>query len=155
MGISSTILSGKYHWELYLGITKASQNDVAQFLQLDEFLLDNEYVAEERRSNRRYPLSVLAIATPLNENFEACAAPFNALTRDISAGGVGIVHSRPLTEKYITLDFMTPDGRDMHFTIKVLRCNQLLCGAEDTTSEDMSTYYESGGCFIINPRELT
>jgi hypothetical protein len=70
---------------------------------------------------------------------------------------MGLIHSRPLAAKYIMLDFTTPDGRQMHVTIDVLRCNKFLCGSKEAAQgalDDMCTYYESGGNFVTNPLAL-
>lgn len=114
-------------------------------------------IGPERRVFKRYSLSVQATATPLDDAFRPCGSPFLVLTRDVSADGIGLVHSRPLDRKYVTLDFTTPDGRQMHMTIEVLRCNEFLCGSEAAAQravDDMCTYYESGGRFVTNPRDL-
>lgn len=105
----------------------------------------------ERRLTRRYPLKVVAMATPLDEHFQVIGAPFPVLTRDISTTGIGLVHSRPLDMKYIQLDLTGPNGHELHLTVKVLRCNRYLCGDESSPHselDDLCTYYESGGRFI-------
>ncbi len=106
-----------------------------------------EYDQSERRLAKRYPLRVVALATPLDDQFRQLGAPFPVLTRDISTTGIGLVHSRPLEVKYIRLDLTGPNGHELHLTVEILRCNRYLCGA-DGVQEINCTYYESGGRFV-------
>ena len=99
----------------------------------------------------------MATATPLDDQFQPNGEPFTVLTRDISSHGIGLVHSRPLDMKYVTLDLTGPNGHFLHVTIEVLRCNEFLCGdlhRIDDAYDDGCTYYESGGRFVTNPRDL-
>lgn len=111
----------------------------------------------DRRVHRRYPLSVVAMATPLDEHMRPVDEPFPVLTRDISQAGIGLVHSKPLDRKYVTLDLTGPQGHHLHVTIEVLRCNQFLCGSQQNTQyalDDPCTYYESGGRFVENRLDM-
>jgi hypothetical protein len=110
----------------------------------------------ERRRAKRYPLKVVAMATPLDEQFRPVGAPFPVLTRDISSQRIGLVHSRPLDMKYVDLDLTGPQGRRLKMTVEVLRCNRFLCGnteAEQLAADDACTYFESGGEIVSRPGE--
>lgn len=113
-----------------------------------------EYDQPERRIAKRYPLQVVAMATPLDGQMRPTGEPFPVLTRDISTSGIGLVHSRPLDMKYVHLDLVGPNGHEMHVTIEVLRCNRFLCGNQQPNYSDLDdncTYYESGGRFAAPP----
>ena len=110
-----------------------------------------EYNKPERRLARRYPLKVVALATPLDDNFQPSGEPFPVLTRDISNSGIGLVHSRRLDMKYINLDLTGPNGHELHMIVEVLRCNRFLCGGDQPVIpgfDNGCTYYESGGRFV-------
>ena len=109
------------------------------------------YDRPERRLTKRYPLQVVAMATPLDDQMRPMGEAFPVLTRDISTSGIGLVHSRPLDMKHVHLDLVGPNGHEMHVTIEVLRCNRFLCGNEQQNYpelDDKCTYYESGGRFV-------
>ena len=133
----------------------ASQLGLIRHLESTTPASVQEYMQPERRLAERYPLQVVAMATPLDEQFRPTGAPFPVLTRDISPSGIGLVHSRPLDMKYIQLDLTGPNGHELHMTVEVLRCNRFLCGQESSAHsalDDQCTYYESGGRFVADPR---
>jgi hypothetical protein len=142
-----------------LAIVQISTQEAARSRWIEDIvreLSERSNIGPKRRRYTRYPLRVHATATPLDEQFRPSGSPFPVLARDVSAGGIGLVHSRPLDAKYIMLDFTTPDGRQMHVTIEVLHCNEFLCGSEDAARnalDDMCTYYESDGPFVTNPND--
>ncbi len=132
-------------------LTPLEAVELGFFESLAQAAAKAEYDKPERRLATRYPLNVVAMATPLNDQFQPTDAPFPVLTRDISTSGIGLVHSRPLDMKYINLDLTGPNRHDLHLTVKVLRCNRLLCGeakAPGIETDDACTYYESGGLFV-------
>ena len=110
-----------------------------------------QYEPPERRLAERYPLNVVALATLLDSDRRPVGEPFPVLTRDMSASGIGLVHSRPIDVRYVNLELTGPNGHELHLTVEVLRCNRFLCGnAENEYPEldDNCTYYESGGRFV-------
>ena len=109
----------------------------------------------ERRAHRRYPLNVVATATPLDDEMRPTGESFPVLTRDISQAGIGLVHSRPLDMKYVTLDLTGQHGHHLHMTVEILRCNHFLCGSQQqqVPLDDPCTYYESGCRFVENSNE--
>ncbi len=143
-----------------LAIFQINQQEAAWTSWLEDIVREQDKrsaIGPELRRHKRYPLSVYAMATPLDDGFRPCGSPFPVLTRDVSAVRIGLVHSRPLDMKFVTLDFTTADGRQMHMTIEVLRCNVFLCGTDAAVRravDDMCTYYESGGRFVANPHDL-
>ena len=137
-------------------IRQVSEEEVVR-TKFFESLMDDDVQpinSSDRRVHRRYPLNVVAMATPLDDQMRPADEPFPVLTRDISQAGIGLVHSRPLDMNYVTLDLTGPQGHHLHVTIEVLRCNQFLCGSQQNMQyalDDPCTYYESGGRFVDNP----
>lgn len=132
-------------------LTPLEAVELGFFESLAKAAAKTEYDNPDRRMASRYPLKVVAMTTPLDEQFQPTQAPFPVLTRDISTSGIGLVHSRPLDMKYVRLELTSPGGHELCLTVKVLRCNRLLCGeAKPTHAEldDACTYYESGGIFV-------
>lgn len=137
-----------------LAIHELSPLDAVELGLIENLAADSStdpYDQPERRLANRYPLQVVAMATPLDHQMRPTGEPFPVLTRDISTSGIGLVHSRPLDMKYVHLDLVGPNGHEMHVTIEVLRCNRFLCGNQQpnhTELDDNCTYYESGGRFV-------
>ncbi len=57
----------------------------------------------ERRGGDRRPVLSSVIAEPLDENFQAAGAPFVALARNISPGGIALLYTQPIGAKYLAL----------------------------------------------------
>ena len=55
-----------------------------------------EYEGPERRVHRRYVKPLPVAATPVDENNYAIGARFDTIARDISAGGVCLLHNEPI-----------------------------------------------------------
>jgi hypothetical protein len=139
-----------------LAIEQISRSEAERLSFFEDLLATTMDTSEqpERRRAKRYPLKVVAMATPLDEEFRPTGEAFPVLTRDISSQGIGLVHSRPLDMKYVDLDLIGPDGRQLRITVEVLRCNRFLCGDTETgqlAAEDPRTYYESGGRIVSRP----
>jgi hypothetical protein len=124
-------------------------------LQFDEFLNDisaAESPSHERRAEKRYDYFTMVMVTPLDNDLQPSGGPFPALTRNISASGIGLVHSRPIHGPFVKFDLPHRDTT-LRVIVKILRCNQLLCGDNrlgDFAVDDMCTYYESGGRFVTH-----
>ncbi|MBC8355482.1 MAG: PilZ domain-containing protein [Planctomycetes bacterium] len=87
----------------------------------DETLRDH---LEERRFPR-YKLTVEVWVQPVNDDFEPLGEPFTAISRDISAGGIGIMHTRAVRDKHLWLRLVTLGGGTMNVVVEVLRCRSV------------------------------
>jgi hypothetical protein len=111
-----------------------------------------ETYAHERRAEKRYDYFTMVMVTPLDADLQPSGDPFPALTRNISASGIGLVHSRPIYGPFVTLDLVHGDST-INVIVEILRCNQLVCGDQrwgGFAIDDMCTYYESGGKFVMD-----
>lgn len=82
--------------------------------------------AYEKRAQRRFDVNIPALFVPLDPDFHAVGLPFEALVRDISAGGLGIVHTRAVTETHLAAKLMMPNSAAMMKMIgEVIRCRPL------------------------------
>ena len=90
----------------------------------------------ERRAHARYMVVIPAIVQPLDAGRQPQGKPFNAATRDISAGGIGLVQSQPVTAKFLGVKLTPPNGKGIQLLVKVRRCTPL------------GTYFDIAGQFI-------
>jgi len=100
--------------------------------------LAREYYADgpERRSEPRYKMTIPVLAQPVDDQLEPTGDVFRAVTRDISAHGIGMLSQDPTRADFLALQLQLPSGTDTALFIKVLRC-QLL-----------GFYYNIGGLFV-------
>jgi hypothetical protein len=91
---------------------------------VDEFVSAverNEGRDDERRTEKRKPVVVDVIAVPLDENRQPCGEPFLALTRNISRGGIAILHSERVTAPYLLLRIETGRHKAIQTVVQVVR----------------------------------
>jgi hypothetical protein len=74
-----------------------------------------EYVYD-RRKHDRHSLAVLIKATPLKDG-RRLVTEFEALTHDISAGGLSIIYNAPIEEQYLLLRFPGFNQRSLIFEV--------------------------------------
>ena len=98
--------------------------------------------AEERKFPR-YKLTVEVWVQPVDADFEPLDKPFTAVSRDISTGGIGLIHTRAIRDKYLWLRLVKPGGGAMNVIVEVLRCRPV------------GTFYEIGAKFVVKLDEAT
>ncbi|MFO0948387.1 MAG: hypothetical protein U1D30_21115 [Planctomycetota bacterium] len=97
-----------------------SPSALLQFVRVN--LPKNQSVANERRQFPRYPFTTRVLGIALNERFEKCGPVFEAVSRDISATGIALCHTRSISERYLLIDLSMPSGRQTRFIIERTRC---------------------------------
>jgi hypothetical protein len=91
---------------------------------LDEFVGAVEASREatdERRTDKRKPVVLDVIAVPLDANRQPVGDPFLALTRNISHGGIAILHTEKVTAPYLLLRLETQKHQVIQAVIQVVR----------------------------------
>ncbi len=95
----------------------------------------------ERRLNTRFVVAMPSSVQPLNENLARDGEPFTAAIRDISAVGIGLIHTKPIKAKYLDVCLSPPNGHSMRLLVRVLRCRPL------------GAYFDIGGEFVLPQAE--
>lgn len=90
----------------------------------------------EERQRPRYKLTVEVWVQPVDRDFEALDRPFISVSRDISTGGIGLIHTRAVRDKHLWLRLLTPGGGVMNVIVEVLRCRPI------------GAFYEIGAKFV-------
>ena len=83
------------------------------------------FEGNERRAHDRYVVAIPTFVQPLNDNCQPEGEAFVTATRDISAGGIGLIHTGPVTAKLLGATLELLDGRSISVLIEVLRCRPL------------------------------
>ena len=98
----------------------------------------------ERRENQRHPLSETLIVQPLDDDLQPQGEEFRVITRDVSAYGIGFVHSEPIEQSHLRIGI--PDRTNTELLVEVKHCSAVgelgllfLIGVQDVDSAVAST----------------
>jgi len=99
-------------------------------------LADSSAPEKENRNSPRRAVSVRLRVIPCNESGEPAGQPFVALTRDLSAGGICLVHTRATNASHVMVVLRAPGLEPMQLVVEVLRCRAI------------GRFYEIAGRFV-------
>ncbi len=102
----------------------ANNSSTATYLwgeQLADELTHFEY---EARAHVRTKLTVELVARASNGKGNVFGTPFNAVTTDISAGGIGFLHSTAVLNKYLAIELGAGHRRAL-VLVEVVRCRSV------------------------------
>ena len=74
------------------------------------------YGGLERRSDKRYLVAMPVVVQPVDEQSNAIGLPFVAVTRDISASGIGLVHTKPIEQGMVALR-LSFEGKEVELVV--------------------------------------
>lgn len=123
-----------------------SQSGKCSAQQLEDFVrrIQRTYMLDrplrhgvERRVVQRMNLTMPLVVRPLDENMRPMGYQHQAITRDISQKGVGMVTTNPVGHRFVLLTFEPLHSEPFQVVGKVVHCNE--CGY----------YYQSGCEFIV------
>jgi hypothetical protein len=94
---------------------------------LQEFLAKEvvEDGGSDRRGPRRYPMVAKVVAIPVSKQMLPIDKPFVAFSRNISAGGIALLHIRPVRSDYLFLEIHVPNRAPARTVVKVLRSRRV------------------------------
>jgi len=79
----------------------------------------------EHRKSARIPTNLEVVCVPLNGDEEPCGDPFVAVSRNISAGGLALVHARRILTKLLSVWLHPGEAQTLHFVVKIIHCRGL------------------------------
>lgn len=91
---------------------------------------------KERRSEKRFRITVPVLAKPIGEDLQSAGEPFVAVTKDISTRGLAFLHYEAIESKFLVVRLTDLGGRHLTGAIEVLRCRPL------------DRFFEVGGKFV-------
>ncbi len=90
----------------------------------------------ELRRSKRYSAVLEVIVVPLNEHFRPSGLPFLAVTRDVSTGGLCLLHMRPAPSARLFIQIERPSESALDVVLNVRR------------NRRVGQFYEIAGDFI-------
>ena len=115
-----------------------STDEISQFIDSIDGKVQS-FEGVERRSWRRYVVAIPTLVFRLDDQDKTCGAPMRAVTRDISVGGISIIHSEPIQDERLKLRLFSPSGKTIQAFVDVRRC------------QPMGNYFEIAGEFDMIP----
>ncbi len=118
-----------------------SEKQLSEFISDIEkaYLLDCARVAgTERRSADRINVTMPVRLTALDDQFEPLDYQYHAVTRNISAKGVGLVTTNPIGRSHVLLTFEPYHGELFTVVAKVIHCG------------DVGYYFQVGCEFVAS-----
>lgn len=135
-------LDGLFSGDMYLPPPPKAVNDFIDRLALEERDTPADKTARHLAARKapRVVIHVPAIAIPVNEQFEPLEDPFRLTLRDISDGGVCMLHTRSISSHYLALSWPaeTLPYRTLSVVVRITRCSSL------------SRFYDIGGQFHLS-----
>lgn len=134
-------LAGLFSSDLYLPPPPKAVNDFIDRLALEGRDAPGDEAARHvaARKAPRVVIHVPAVAIPVNEEFEPLDDPFRLTLRDISDGGVCMLHTRSISSQFLALSWTaeTLPYRHLSVVVRITRCSSL------------SRFYDIGGQFHL------
>lgn len=135
-------LAGLFSLDQYLPPPPKAVNDFIDRLALeeDDTLSDEAARHVASRKAPRVVIHVPAVAIPVDEQFQPTEEPFRLTLRDISEGGVCMLHTRSIANQFLALSWPaeTLPYRTLSVVARITRCSSL------------SRFYDIGGQFHLS-----
>jgi len=93
--------------------------------RLHECLTHFVHDGPESRRQQRYPVVTRVQVLPLSEDLRVVGFPMNAVTLNVSAGGLALLHTQPLDQPYLAVDFSGVGDTLPPVILKKLRVTQV------------------------------
>lgn len=90
----------------------------------------------EMRRSKRIPVQLEVLVQPLNESRRPSGRPFPAVTRDVSTGGLCLMHTRPAPTAALFIEIQRPNETPLYVVLNVLR------------NRRVGPFYEIAGEFV-------
>jgi CheY-like chemotaxis protein len=134
-------LEGLFSADFYLPPPPKAVNDFIDRLAVDECDAPSDEILRHRsaRKSPRVAVHLPALAVPVDENFAPLEDPFRVTLRDISEGGLCMLHTRSVAHQYLALSWSaeTLPYRTLSVVTRITRCSSL------------SRFYDIGGQFQL------
>ena len=92
----------------------------------------------ERRAEPRVALRIPIVMQLLDENFQPIGDTFDAVTKDISTGGIRVLHMAPLNARFFQVDAVSQKGEHMSLLAEVKHCTPI------------GDHHEIGARFVVD-----
>lgn len=135
----SDSLAGLFEFDKELNDTpKAVSDFIVRFGLMEDESTPQEVI--DARQNERIRTKSIVVAIPVTRRFSATDEPFRVPIRDLSMGGIRLLHTRATNSPFLALKWQaeTIPGKTLTVVAKVTRCQPL------------SPFYDIGGEFVTS-----
>ena len=94
------------------------------------------YQGPDRRREPRHAIAIEVNVIPLDAELQAAGCDFVATTRDISSGGISLIHTESTDCPFLAVEIAIPGERPFQAAVEVLRCSPV------------GPYFEIAGKFV-------
>jgi c-di-GMP-binding flagellar brake protein YcgR len=77
-----------------------------------------------QRAAKRVAITREVPVIPADSAAKPTGEPFVAMTRNLSAGGVSIMHTEPVKDSFIVVELSSKEGSRLQVLVEVLRCSR-------------------------------
>ncbi|MBQ0712917.1 MAG: PilZ domain-containing protein [Porticoccus sp.] len=77
-----------------------------------------------QRGTKRVALKRKVLVIPVDSEAKPTGEPFIAVTRNLSAAGVSIIHAEPVKDNFIVVELSSKEGNRLQVLVEVLRCRR-------------------------------
>jgi hypothetical protein len=95
------------------------------------------YSGPDRRREARHRIAVLVRTTPVDENLQPIGEELIVTTRDISSGGISLIHQERIEAPYLAVELTDLNGTPLRAMVEVLRRRPL------------GPFFEIAGRFVV------
>jgi hypothetical protein len=117
-----------------------SQDEITAFVEqlIWQFIEQGLYYqGPNRRKEKRHPINVSVRTTPLDENLHPAGDPFITTTRDISNGGIALIHSETVPAPFLAVELKDLEGVWFQAAVEILR------------RRPVGPFFEIAGKFVV------
>lgn len=79
-------------------------------------------VESERRAQRRDSITIPVKIQPLDSRYQSTGISFCAVTKDISTGGIGLIHTDAVDSTFLQIEISSDNGETMSLLAQVKNC---------------------------------
>ena len=94
------------------------------------------YQGPDHRRESRHAVAIDVNAIPLDADLQAAGSDFVATTRDISSGGISLIHPERIGCPFLAVEIAVPGERPFQAAVEALRC------------PPVGPYFEIAGKFV-------
>lgn len=78
-------------------------------------------VRSDHRTDRRWNLAIPVMAIPLDDSHQPVGEPASMITRDISTGGISLLHTQPIPTQFLLVKLDAPILQSTELIVRILR----------------------------------
>ena len=86
---------------------------------------NQDAIYSEQRRVQRMELGIPVLAKPVDSNHKTIGPCVEMYARNISAGGLGVIFTRAIRDRYLAVQLTTKNGDSLKMIAEVIRCRPM------------------------------